>query len=194
MNDTPTPAEKIDLDELTRVIHLGLVVFGVLALLTGFLADDYKRIHHLGFSLHKWLGLTLSFFLAWRLWHGFFGPREARFSQWVPYTRDRLRLAGEDLLNLLRLQLPERESHQGLAGLVQSFGLAVFAYMAVTGSLMALFLTPGRKAGGFAHILKEMHELGPWLLVGFLAIHGGAVLIHALTGDHRWRQTFFLDK
>ncbi|MCK9378098.1 MAG: cytochrome b/b6 domain-containing protein [Syntrophobacterales bacterium] len=194
MNDTPTPAPKIDLDELSRVIHLGLVVFGILALLTGFLAEDYKRASHFGFSLHKWLGLTLAFFMAWRLWHGLFGPQEARFSQWVPYTRDRLRLAGEDLLTLLRLKLPDRGLHQGLAGLIQSFGLAVFAYMAVTGALMALFLTPGHKAGGFVHALKEMHELGPWLLVGFLAIHGGAVLLHALAGDHRWRQAFFLEK
>ncbi len=194
MNDTPTPSPQTDLDELTRVIHLGLVVFGILALLTGFLAGDYKRVHHFGFSLHKWLGLSLAFFMAWRLWHGLFGPRQDRFSQWVPYTPERLRLAAEDVFTLLRMKLPDRDLHQGLAGIVQSFGLAVFAYMAVTGALMALFLTPGRKAGGLAHALKEMHELGPWLIVAFLAIHGGAVLLHALAGDHRWRQAFFLKK
>jgi cytochrome b len=194
MIETPQPTVKPDLDEITRVIHLGLTVFGILALLSGLLAGDYKRLHHLGFSTHKWLGLTLSFFMAWRLWHGLYGPREDRFSQWLPYTRDRLLLAGEDVLTLLRLKLPERPPHQGLAGLVQSFGLAVFAYMAGTGTLMALFLTPGRKAGGFAHALKEMHEFGLWLIVTFLAVHGGAVLLHGLTGDQRWRKTFFLGK
>jgi cytochrome b len=194
MTDTPQLTESTDLDELTRVIHLGLAVFGLLALLTGLCAGDYKRVHHLGFSVHKWLGLTLSFLMAWRIWHGFYGPQEARFSQWVPYTPERLKLVWEDCLNLLRLRLPERTPRQGVAGVVQAFGLAVFAYMAVTGSLMALLLTPGRKAGGLVHAVKEMHELGLWLIVAFLAIHGGAVLLHALTGDHRWRKTFFLEK
>ena len=85
--------------------------------------------------------------MAWRIWNGFFGTQEARFSQWVPYNPERLRMAWEDVLNLLRLKLPNRPPHQGLAGVVQTFGLAVFAWMAVTGSLMALFLTPGTKPG-----------------------------------------------
>jgi len=194
MTDTSPTTARPELDELTRVIHVGLTVFGVLALLTGLLAGDYKRLHHLGFSTHKWLGLTLSFFVAWRLWQGFYGPQEARFREWVPYTRDRLALVAEDLLTLLRGKLPERSPHQGLAGVVQTFGLAVFAYMALIGTLMALFLTPGRQAGGLVHALKEMHELGLWLIVAFLAIHGGAVILHALSGDHLWRKTFFLEK
>jgi cytochrome b561 len=77
---------------------------------------------------------------------------------------------------------------------VQTFGLAAFAWMAATGSLMALFLTPGRKAGGFVHAIKELHELGPWLIVAFLAIHVGAVALHTLAGKNLWRQMFFLEK
>ena len=111
-----------------------------------------------------------------------------------PTPRNGSRLAGEDCLNLLRLKLPERPSHQGLAGVVQTFGLAVFAWMALTGSLMALWLTPGRKAGGFVHAIKEMHELGPWLIIAFLVIHGGAVTLHALTGQNLWRKMFFLER
>jgi cytochrome b len=194
MTDAPPPIESRDLDDLTRFIHLGLTVFGILALITGLWAGDYKQVHHLGFRVHKWLGLTLSFFMAWRIWHGFYGPQEARFSQWVPYTPERLKLAGEDCLTLLKLKLPERPSHQGLAGVVQTFGLAVFAWMALTGSLMALFLTPGRKAGGFAYVIKEMHELGPWLILAFLVIHGGAVTLHACAGKNLWRQMFFLER
>ena len=194
MSDVPQPAERQDLDEITRLVHLGLTVFGILALITGLWAGDYKRAHHLGFSIHKWLGLTLSFFMAWRIWNGFFGPDEDRFSQWVPNTWERLQMAWEDGLNLLRLQLPNRPSHQGLAGLVQTFGLAVFTWMAGTGILMALFLTPGQKARGFVHFLKEMHELGLWFIIAFLVIHIGAVTLHALTGDHLWRKMFFLEK
>jgi cytochrome b len=194
MTEVPQPIGRNDLDGLTRLIHLGLTVFGLLALITGLWAGDYKRAHHLGFTVHKWLGLTLSFFMAWRIWLGFYGPREARFSYWVPYTRERLKLAGEDFLALLRLRLPERSSHLGLAGVVQTFGLAVFTWMAVTGSLMALWLCPGRKAGGAVHALKEMHELGLWLIVAFLAIHAGAVVLHALAGDDLWRRMFFLKR
>jgi cytochrome b len=194
MTEGQPPIERDDLDALTRFIHLGLTVFGILALITGLWAGDYKRAHHFGFSVHKWLGLTLSFFLAWRIWLGFYGPQEARFSQWVPFTPERLKMAGEDFLSLLRLKLPERASHQGLAGVVQTFGLAVFGWMALTGSLMALGLTPGRKAGGVIHTLKEMHEFGLWLLVAFLAIHVSAVALHAWAGDDLWRRMFFLKR
>jgi hypothetical protein len=113
---------------------------------------------------------------------------------WVPFNMERLQMAWEDGLNLLRLKLPNRPAHQGLAGAVQTFGLAVFTWMAGTGTLMALTLTPGHKAGGVAHVLKEMHELGLWLIITFLAIHVGAVTLHALTGDHLWRKMFFLEK
>ncbi|MFZ5449173.1 MAG: cytochrome b/b6 domain-containing protein [Thermodesulfobacteriota bacterium] len=194
MSDFPPPSEKQDLDEITRLIHLGLTIFGILALITGLWAGDYKRVHHLGFSIHKWLGLSLSFFMAWRIWNGFFGTKENLFSQWVPFSPDRIKMVVEDALNLLRLKLPERPARQGLAGLVQTFGLVVFAWMAATGTLMALFLAPGRKAGGLVHIIKEMHELGLWLIVAFLAIHVGAVILHALAGDHLWRKMFFLEK
>ena len=194
MTDAPHPTERQNLDEIIRLIHLGLTVFGILALVTGLWAGDYQRGHHLGFSLHKWLCLTLSFFMAWRIWNGFFGTPEALFSHWVPYSPERLKMVWVDGLTLLRLKLPERPAHQGLAGLVQTFGLAVFAWMAGTGSLMALFLTPGHKAGGFVHAIKEAHELGLWLIIAFLLIHLGAVTLHALAGDHLWRRMFFLEE
>jgi cytochrome b len=194
VTDVPHPSERQDLDEVTRLIHLGLMIFGILALITGLWAGDYKRFYHLGFSVHKWLGLTLSFFVVWRIWTGFFGAKDDLFSQWVPYKPDRIKMVLEDGLTLLKLRLPERPAHQGLAGLVQTFGLAVFAWMAGTGTLMALFLTPGRKAGGFVHVLKEMHELGLWLIVAFLGIHVSAITLHALAGDHLWRKILFLER
>jgi cytochrome b561 len=79
-----------------------------------------------------------------------------------------------------------------LAGVVQTFGLAVFAWMALTGSMMALWLYPGQKAGGVVHAIKEMHEPGLWLILAFLVIHVSAVALHALAGDNLWRRMFFL--
>jgi cytochrome b len=184
-------AKEDELDTFARIIHLGLMVFGILAWITSTWAGDYKRAHHLGFTVHSWLGLGLAFFMALRLIYGVMGPDNVRFKQWVPYTRDRLRLVGEDILTLLKFQLPDRPTHQGLSGLVHAFGLAVFSWMAITGSLMFLYLQPGHKARGILHLLKEIHELGNWLIAIFLGLHVVAVLLHALMGDHRWRKMLF---
>lgn len=185
-------AKEDELDAFARIIHLGLMVFGVLAWITSTWAGDYKRAHHLGFTVHSWLGMGLAFFMALRLIYGVTGPDNVRFKTWVPHTRDRLQLVREDLLTLLKFRLPDRPTHQGLSGLVHAFGLAVFAWMALTGSLMFLYLQPGHRARGILHFLKEIHELGNWLIVIFLALHVAAVLLHALMGDHRWRKMLFL--
>jgi len=183
-----------ELDGLTRFVHLGLMVFGVLALITGFFAGDYKHLQHVGFSFHKWFGIGLAIFLALRLWHGFSGPQEARFREWVPYTRERWLCIFEDIATLLKLQLPERPPHQGLSGLVQTFGLAAFGWMGATGTLMFFLMVPGGKARGFLHLVKEIHEAGWWLALAFLSIHGGAVILHALAKKDLWRPMFFLPR
>ncbi len=194
MTTSTESMNRREIDGLTRFIHLGLTVFGLLAWTTGFFAGDYKTAGHLGFSFHRWFGIGLATFLAFRLWHGFFGPREAQFREWVPYTREGLLLIWEDIMTLLRLQLPERPPRKGLSGLVQTFGLAAFSWMATTGSLMFFFLTPGGKARGFLHSIKEIHEAGWWLVLVFLCIHGGAVILHALAGQDLWRPMFFLQR
>jgi hypothetical protein len=115
-----------------------------------------------------------------------------RFSQWVPLTGERWRLIGEDVATLLRFRLPERPSHQGIAGLVQTFGLSVFLFMALTGGFLFFALEPGQKARGLLHSVKEVHEIGQLLIPLFLSMHGGAVVLHALCGRHLWRKMLFL--
>jgi len=190
MNENKSSAKE--LEDISRVLHLGLTVFGILAWSTGFMADDYKHVQHLGFSLHSWLGIIFSFFLLLRIGYGFCGPDDQLFLRWVPFTMNRLRAVFEDLWKLIKFKLPDRPTHVGLSGLVQTFGLAAFAWMAATGSLMFFYLTPGTKAMGFLHAIKEMHETAIWLIPIYLGIHVGAVLLHALAGDHRWRRMFFL--
>jgi len=187
-------SQREELDSTTRFIHLGLTVFGVLAWITGYFAGDYKGPVHTGFSIHIWLGIGLAFFLALRILYGIYGPKQVRFSEWVPYTWDRLLLAFQDLVTLFKLHLPDRPPHQGLSGLVQTFGLLAFSWSGLTGTLMFFFLTPGRKAGGIMHSIKEIHEVGAWLIPVFLGIHVGAVTLHALAGNHLWKRTFFLEK
>ena len=47
----------------TRVIHIGIIVFAMAAYFTGDGADDYKKLEYFGFTLHKWLGTGISFFI-----------------------------------------------------------------------------------------------------------------------------------
>ncbi|MBI5612543.1 MAG: cytochrome b/b6 domain-containing protein [Gammaproteobacteria bacterium] len=192
MPDARPPADLPPLDAVTRLLHLGLMVFGVAAWLSGDWAGSYKRAEHLGFDVHRWAGIGLSACLALRLVYGLIGPRAIRFSQWLPYTPDRLRLAWADILDLLQGRLPQRPRHQGLSAVVQAYGLAVFAWMAITGSLLFFLLEPGRKADTPLKWLLEVHKVGEGLIPVYLAIHVAAVLVHAVLGHDVWRRMFFL--
>ncbi|NTW67017.1 MAG: cytochrome b/b6 domain-containing protein [Nitrospirae bacterium] len=179
-------------DAVTRLLHLGLACFGLLAWGTGWLADDYKELSHIGFSMHGWLGIGTAVFTGLRLLYGFAGPRPVRFWNWLPVTPARLDLVWEDLRGLSQLQLPDREPRQGLAAVVESFGLAVFTFLSGTGIALFLYLEPGTKARGTMHFVKELHEAGEVLIPLFISVHVGAVLMHALTGRHLWRKMLFL--
>lgn len=174
------------------VIHLGIMASGIAAWLTGDGADDYKRIEHAGFDLHSWVGIGLASLILIRLILGVAGPLNMRFSNWMPLTRERLGLVAEDLKGLLRLRLPDRPSHEGLAGVVQSLGLLIFTLMAVTGGLMFFLMEPGYKATGFTHDLKEVHEVGELLIPLFLSLHAGAVILHTLSGKPVWKRMLVL--
>jgi cytochrome b len=180
------------LDLVTRLIHLALVVLAVAAFTSGEFAGDYKRPDHLGFDAHSWVGIVLSAVIAIRMAWGFAGPGVARFSTWMPYSRARFRLVVEDLRGLAMLKLPERPAHEGLAGLVQMFGLLVFAWMAITGTVLFYLIEPGMRAGGTARVFKELHETGQVLIPLYLGLHVGAVVMHALQGRQLWRRMFFL--
>jgi cytochrome b len=192
MKTSSEKAEKSDLDIFTRIIHLELMTCGILAWLVSGWAGEYTSAKHLGFTIHSWLGMGLASFIALRLIYGLVGPASARFNQWVPYTKERLLLVREDVMTLLRFHLPDRPNHMGVAGLVQTFGLLTFTWMAVTGSLMFFYLVPRQKSGNFLQFIMEIHEIGEGLIPVFLALHIGAVLLHALGGRHIWRKMFFL--
>lgn len=190
MNDRRNMPDRLDAG--TRLLHLGLACFGLLAWGTGWLADDYKEFYHAGFTIHGWIGIGTALFLGLRLLYGIVGPRPARFWNWVPVTSGRIRCALEDLRGLLRFQLPDREPRQGLAAVVESLGLTIFVFVAGTGIVLFLYLEPGAKARGTMHFIKELHEAGEVLLPLFIAVHVGAVILHALTGRQLWRKMLFL--
>jgi cytochrome b len=192
MNTDSDIQRKDDLDGFARVIHLGMLTFGLLAYVASGWAEDYEKAQHLGFTVHKLLGILLAASIALRLIYGILGPRVVRFTQWVPVTKERLLKAWEDVLTLLRFRLPDRPVHEGLAGIVQTFGLLVFTWMALTGTLMFFLLVPGQEARGMVHAIQEIHEIGEGLIPIFLLLHVGAVILHALSGRHLWRKMIFL--
>jgi cytochrome b len=176
------------------VCHFGMMLFGITAWLTGDAADDHKKYEHFWFTMHSWIGMGLVSSLSLYIVYCTFGPRESRFSNWVPCTKERLLMVRQDIAGLLMFRLPERPSHQGLAGLVQFFGVLIFAGMAVTGALMFFLLEPGSKARGLVHIIEEVHEAGEFLIPLYLSIHVGAVLLHSITGHPVWKRIFFFGK
>ncbi|GLI38188.1 cytochrome b/b6 domain-containing protein [Geobacter hydrogenophilus] len=192
MATTKEYAAEVPLSVFAIAVHLGLASFGIAAWLTGSLADDYKKAEHTGFTLHSWIGMGLASFILLRVLLGMWGPRHLRFTQWVPYTKERLQCVREDIMGLLRLRLPERPLHEGLAGLVQTLGLLVFLLLALSGGFLFFTLVPGQKATGLIHAVKEVHETGQFLIPIFLSMHGGAVIVHALRGRHLWRKMLFL--
>jgi cytochrome b len=186
-------SQDVKLDVPTRVLHLGLAIFGVWAWWIGEDAGDYHKPDHSRFTLHMYVGLTFTAFLTARLLYGFFGPRWLRFSTWVPYTRARLAEVGADLRTLARFRMPEPVTHHGLNAAVQSLGLLLFTWQGISGVLMAILIVPGEKATGWLHALKEVHQQGSIWIPTYLALHVGAVLLHAITGKQIWRKMIFLN-
>jgi len=177
-----------------RVIHLALAALCLIAWGSAQFAGDYKRAIHLGYSIHEVVGIGFTITLAIRIFMGLLGPQRARFSTWFPFAKDNLRIVVDDLRNLVQLRFPERAAHEGIAGLVQFLGLLLFLMIAASGTVMAFSLQPGIRATGWLHTLKEIHETAQVLIPGYLGLHVGGALVHALLGQQLWREMFFLSK
>jgi cytochrome b len=189
-----TAPETAPLGAPVRVWHLAMIILVLAAMITGEGADDYKKLEHAGFLLHGRIGLSIFTALCFYFLYNLIGPQGHRLSGWFPFTKARLRQTGKDLTVLTRFKLPEHNRRQGLAGFVQFFGLMVFSWLAVTGSLMYFFMERGAKAQGLMHTIKEAHEVGTVLIFVYLALHVGAVIAHSLTGNQVWQDIFFLKK
>ena len=162
----------------TRLVHMGLAIFGIAAFLTAEAAEGGSN--SLGYLLHAYLGMTLSFFILLRILQGYTGAAEARFSNWSPFSKRQARTAIEDLKGLASLKIPQNDLHEGIAGMVQAFGLIVFGWMSATGGV--LFFIDERSNENVFEIFEELHEVGEGLIPMFLILHVGAVILHSLKG------------
>ncbi len=167
-----------------KFLHLGMAAFGIAAFSTAELAEEGGNSP--GYLLHAYLGLSLATFVMLRVVRGFVGPGPLRFSAWSPLSRRQWVLALEDLRSLLRFKVPDRGMHEGLAGLTQAFGLAVFAWMGMTGT--GLFLLAGAPDGDLFELVEEVHELGEALIPLYLTLHVGSVVAHSLAGHPIWQR------
>lgn len=167
-----------------RILHLGIAAFGIAAFLTGEGAEE--NANSSGYLLHAYLGLSLAAFVLMRLLRGIFGSGPLRFSGWSPFSLRQWKLALADLGSLFRLEVPQRGMHEGLAGLTQALGLAIFAWMGATGT--GLFLLRGGLESDAFEFLEEVHEVGETLIPLYLALHVGSVLVHSLSGSPIWQK------
>ena len=185
---------NLRLDFPSRVLHLGLAVIGTWAWWIGEDAGDYHKPVHDGYTLHMWVGMVFSSFLAARLLWGFFGPEAARFSTWVPYTRERFEQVRADVRTLMKFRMPDPIVHRGLNAAVQSLGLVLFTWQGLSGTLMSMLLVPGQRAVGWLHEFKEIHQWSQFWIPTYLALHVGATVLHAFTGKQIWKKMVFLER
>lgn len=167
-----------------KILHAGMAIFGISAFLTAELAEHGAE--STGYYLHAYLGFSLASFIFARAVGGISGSGCMRFSGWSPFSRRQWRLALEDVRSLFRLHVPSRNMHEGLAGLTQAFGLAVFALMAATGS--GLFLLKGGPDTDLFEAFEETHEIGEVLIPLYLLLHVGSVVVHSLAGSPIWHR------
>ena len=167
-----------------KILHFGMAGFGIAAFLTGEFAEDGSN--SLGYLLHAYLGLSLGMFVFLRLLRGLIGSGPLRFTDWSPISRPQWKSALQDIRDLLRFRVPERGMHEGLAGLTQAFGIAIFGWMGATGT--GLFLLGSGPESQLFEVVEEIHEIGEALIPLYLALHVGSVLMHQLAGNPIWRR------
>ena len=167
-----------------KFLHLGMAGFGIAAFLTGEMAENGSA--STGYLLHAYLGLSLAAFVLVRLWRGVIGSGPLRFSGWSPFSRRQWRLVFQDVRGLLRFRVPERGMHEGLAGLTQALGIAIFTLMGATGTL--LYMLRNGSGSDLFEGVEEIHEMGEALIPLYLALHIGSVLVHSLAGNPIWRR------
>jgi cytochrome b len=171
-----------------KFTHAGLAIFGITAFLTAELAENGSS--SMGYYLHAALGFSVVMFVIARIFAGMSGTGHARFSGWSPFSSRQWRRAWQDVGSLVRLRVPERGVHQGLPGLVQAFGLGLFATMGITGT--GLFLLEGIPDDSLFHTLEEIHEAGEGLIPLYLLLHIGPVVVHSVAGKPIWQRMWKL--
>jgi len=180
--------KKNEYPTYAKLIHLGLALFGIAAYLTSEFADD--DVTSIGYLLHSYLGLSVATFIILRLGVGVATQGKLSFKNWSPFSIKQWQLSLNDFRSLLSLKIPERDTHQGLSGVTQAFGLLIFTWMSLTG--ITLFMLGSDTESKAFEFIEEIHEVGETLIPLYLCLHVGAVALHMLCGKPIWKKMFKL--
>lgn len=171
-------------DVILRFLHAwnGLAITGLL--LTAWISELFEKGpgEKTIWLLHIFLGYALICGFFFRLLWGIFGPRYARFSElWHP---------GVWWQAIRHFQLTskkdsERFGHHPLASAAYISVFLITLGMSLTGLLLAAIEHErGPLASWFfdrvwlKHLFKEPHEVGAYLLLGFIVTHIAALIWH----------------
>lgn len=178
--------EKYSYPTYAKIIHLGIVLFGISAFLSGDLSED--GVNSLGYLIHSCLGLSLALIMAIRISIGFTTAEALSFKRWSLFSKQQWKLALEDINTLLKFKTPERDRHQGMSGITQAFGLLIFTWMSLTG--ITIFILGLGEEGEAFKFVAEIHDVGEILIILYLLLHVGAVLLHTVCGNPIWKKMF----
>ena len=136
-----------------------------------------------GWQVHVVFGYVLALGLGLRVVWGGVGPASARWSDmWHP-------AAWREALRIRRLAHARGFGHDPLASAAYLGAFALMVLMVVSGlGLAAAEFGAGPLAGwekslhDLRHTIKEAHELGFYLILGFIAVHIAALIVHEKRG------------
>ena len=185
MSHLKTQAHRV-FDPLLRLLHWVIALAIVALIATSQLADWYEHTptEKTLWNLHILSGYVLATGLMARLLWGVVGPVSARWRDlWHPAV-------WKDSLKTRRLPTKHRAGHDAVASLGYLFAYGVMAFMVVTGmGLAASEFQAGPLAGWLGKaewledVLGEPHEVGFYLMLGFIGVHLAALVFHQLRGE-----------
>ena len=187
-------------DWQTRVLHWlnALLVISLVLLILG-----YEGLEEMGRDdlaerfeeLHAYFGGFFAVTFTLRVIWAFMGNKYARWSDIVPYTKEKITALKENIkwfLSGFKNKAPLVVGHNPVASLLYIALFFVLLAQIVTGLLLAgieFDMFPGNLITGglgehaveeIEEVAEEIHEFGLWFVIGFFIFHMGGLLIHHL--------------
>jgi Ni/Fe-hydrogenase 1 B-type cytochrome subunit len=142
-------------------------------------------------EVHLYTSIVFSLCVLVRVYWGFVGNRYARWSEFIPVTRERLRSLWKSTLfyTFLSREPVEYPGHNGLAGLTYAViygvyfvmiatGLALYQVYAPVGSPLHVFRFLIPFFGGL-QIARLIHHIGMWVILIFMVAHLYFVILYS---------------
>ncbi|MBF0184630.1 MAG: cytochrome b/b6 domain-containing protein [Magnetococcales bacterium] len=181
-------------DRMTRVLHLGIALGGVLQLLSATVMVHPKpgRAGDAIYAMHEAGGQVLLAILIihwlWCLLRRGEVPFVALWPWFAPSCYPGL-LADARLYfgHALHGKLPDIQGFSPLVVAVQGIGLLLATLLGISGVLLSLATGDGAAMVGWLHDVKEGHEVLGGLMWAYLLLHAGMAMLHHWAGHDTLR-------